>query len=157
MTGTFQIRKQNDGGVQELINASTNVEFDVNYPVSFDTDGTLTAYASGAEIFGVNNTEFAAPEFFSQDDLDDIATTALTVLVSPVKSNSLVEVLSSVSVTDEDTMKGYIGSKVDFNASLAAVLGTAGTDAQVMDYKVYTATDGTLTINPIVKFLSTVY
>lgn len=157
MTGTFQIRKQNDGGVQELMEASTNVEFDVNYPVSFSTDGTIVAYASGSELLGVNNSEIAAPEFYEQTDIDDIATTAIKVLVSPVKENSLVEVLPSVTITDADTMAGYIGTKCDFDASLELVLGTVGTDAQVLDSKTYTAEDGTLTINPIVKFLSTVY
>jgi hypothetical protein len=157
MTGTFQIRKQNDGGVQELYNAATNVVFAVNDPVSYDTDGTLKAYATGGQIFGVNNSEMVAPEFYGQTDLDNIATTAVDVLISPVKLESQVEVLPSIAITDEATIKAVIGHKLDFNVSNELVLGLAGTDAQVVDYKVYTAKDGTLTINPIVIFLDTVY
>jgi len=157
MTGIFQIKKQNDGGVQELIELDTKVVLNVNDPVAFSTDGTIKAYASGDEIVGVNNSEMVAPEFYEQVDLDAVGTTPLKVLISPVKHNSLVEVLPSVTITDEATIKAEIGTKVDLNASLEVVLGTSGTDAQIVDYMKYTAKDGALNINPIVKFLSTQY
>ena len=157
MTGTFQIRKQNDGGVQELREYNTKVTLAVGDPVAFSTDGTLKAYATGDEILGVNNSQMAAPEFYNQSDLDDIATTPVKVLISPIKGGeSEVEVIPSVAITAIATIEAVIGHKLDFNASNELVLGTPGTDAQVSGYKVYTAKDGSLTINPIVTFLSTV-
>ena len=158
MTGTFQIRKQNDGGVQELIEYNSKVVLAVNDPVSFSTDGTLKAYATGDEILGVNNSELVAPEFYNQEDLDAIATTPVKVLISPVKKDeSEVEVIPSVAITSVATIEAEIGLKRDFNVSNELVLGADGTDARIVDYKVYTAKDGSLTINPIVVFLTTVF
>ena len=158
MTGTFQIRKQNDGGVQELIEYNSKVVLAVNDPVSFSTDGTLKAYATGDELLGVNNSEIVAPEFYSQVDIDAIATTPVKVLISPVKKGeSEVEVLPSIAITAIATIEAEIGTKVDLNVSNEVVLGVAGTDARIIDYKVYTAKDGTLDINPIVVFLTTVF
>ena len=156
MTGTFQIKKQNDGGVQELIEYNTKDILAVNDPVSFDTDGTVIAYAGG-QILGVNNSQMVAPEFYSQTDLDAVATTAVKVLISPVKQGvTEVEVVPSVAITAVATIEAVIGHKLDFVAN-ELVLGTPGTDAQVVDYMVYTAKDGTLTINPIVILLDAVF
>jgi hypothetical protein len=158
MTGTFQIKKQNDGGVQELREYNTKDVLLVGDPVALDTDGTVIAYGTGDEILGVNDSQMAAPEFYSQTDLDAIATTAVQVLISPVKEGeSEVEVLPSVAITAEATIEAVIGHKLDFNVSNELILGTPGTDAQVVDYMVYTAKDGTLTINPIVIFLDAVF
>jgi hypothetical protein len=104
----------------------------------------------------------AAPEFYNQTDLDDIATTAVKVLISPVKHNSNVEVLPAVAITGTMAealaiIEPVIGHKLDFNAGLEIVLGTPGTDAQIVDYMVYTAIDGAVNINPIVKLLITQY
>jgi hypothetical protein len=158
MTGKFQIKKQNDGGVQELREYNSKVVFAVNDPVSFDTDGTVKAYVSGEEILGVNSSEMVAPEFYSQTDLDAIATTAVKVLISPVKKDeSEVEVAPATPITDVATIEAEIGSKVDFNVSDQVVVGVAGTAARIVDYMVYTAKDGSLTINPIVTLLTTVF
>jgi hypothetical protein len=158
MTGTFQIRKQNDGGVQELREYNSKVVLAVNDPVAFSTDGTLKAYATGDEILGVNNSEIVAPEFYSQVDIDAIATTPVKVLISPVKQDeSEVEVIPSVAITAVATIEAVIGHKLDFNVSNELILGTPGTDAQVSGYKVYTAKDGDLNINPIVTFLDAVF
>ena len=157
MTGTFQIKKQLDGGVQELLELESKVILAVNDPVAFSTDGTVVAYGTGDEIVGVNSSEMVAPEFYNAADLTGIAVTPVKVLISPVKSSSNVEVLPSVAITTEAAAKAEIGLLRDFNASNKLIAGIAGTDAQVVDYMVYTAKDGTLNINPIVKLLITQY
>lgn len=158
MTGVFQIRKQNDGGVQELREYDSKVVLAVGDPVSFSTDGTIKAYATGDVILGVNDSQMIAPEFYEQADLDAIATTPVTVLVSPIKQDeSEVEVVPAVAITDEAAMKGYIGLEYDFNVSNELVMTLAGTDARVSGYKKYTAKDGTATFNPIVTFNTAVF
>jgi len=157
MTGTFQIKKQLDGGVQELLELSTKDVLAVNDPVSFDTDGTLIPYATTLIAVGVNSSEMASPEFYDAADITNIGTTPVKVLISPIKHNSNVEVIPSVAITSEATIIAEIGQTAAFNSSLELIVGTPGVDAQIVDYMVYTAKDGSVTINPIVKLLITQY
>lgn len=158
MTGAFQIRKQNDGGVQELREYETTSVFAVGDPVGSDGAGNIIAWVSGAELLGVNDSQMVAPEFYSQADLDNIATVALPILISPIKEReSEVEVVPSVAITNESAMKAEIGSLCNINGSNQIVVGVLGTDCQIVDYKKYTAKDGSLTFNPIVVFTNTMF
>jgi hypothetical protein len=154
MTGVFQAKKKLGGGVQELTEQLSKVAHAVNYPVSYSgTDGTVVAYATGDEIYGLNQSQIVAPEFYDQVDIDAIASTPLTILVEPVTHLTQIEVIPSVAITVEATMIAEVGTKVDFNVSLEAVLGTPGTDAEIVSYNLYTNADGTININPIVRML----
>jgi len=157
MTGLFQIKKQLDGGVQELLGMKSKVVLNVNDPVTLDTDGTIVKYASGDALLGVNNSEMVAPEFYNQADLDAIATTAVETLINPAKENTMIEVVPAVAITTQAAIDALIGYKADFDANLKLVTTAAGTDAQIVDFIKYTAKDGTLTFNPIVKALIRTY
>lgn len=157
MTGTFQIKKQLDGGVQELVELNTKDVLAVGDPVSFDTDGTLIPYATTLSIAGINNSQMSSPEFYDASAITAIATTPVKVLINPVKSETFVEVIPSVAITAVATIEAEIGQTAAFNAGLELIVGTPGVDAQIVDYMVYTTKAGVLNINPIVKLLKTVY
>lgn len=166
MTGAFQIKKQLDGGVQELIEMKAKTVLAVGDPVSVDTDGNLKAFATGEQIFGVNNSQIAAPEFYEQVDIDAIdATHQLTVLINPIKKDrTMIEVEPVTAITTQAAMDALMYDHFDFGTAgdaaklvNATPVVIASADATVVDFMKYTAKNGDLTFNPIVKMLNATY
>jgi len=96
---------------------------------------------------------------YEQIDLDNIGSTPLPILISPVKHQSWVEMLPLVAITDEATAKANIGLTRDITAAFALDIAGAvvNSDATIVDYIKYTNADGSLNFNPVVVMNNTFF